>query len=135
VGIEHISKASVRKEDMVARVLEQRGDHPGLVYIISAMESCVCYRPWRDKATGKVFVRRPRLRRGRLPPENACITTSTSWIRSSDWCTSAFPPPPSQGQAYAPFRLQFYCNGHSWPDITAPDSPEIPRTSRGRAMT
>jgi hypothetical protein len=57
MGIEHISKASVRKEDVVARVLEQRGDRPGLVHIISAMEGCATYRPWRDKATGKVFVR------------------------------------------------------------------------------
>jgi hypothetical protein len=57
--IEHIAKASVRKEDVVARVLELRGDHPGLVHIISAMETCSCYRPWRDAATGKVFVRPP----------------------------------------------------------------------------
>jgi hypothetical protein len=28
------------RRDIVARVLEQRGDHPGLVYIISAMEIC-----------------------------------------------------------------------------------------------
>src|SRR5258708_5455433 len=55
--IEHIAKAHVRKEEVVARVLEQRGDHPGLVHIISAMESCTSYRPWLGKTTGKVFVR------------------------------------------------------------------------------
>jgi hypothetical protein len=38
-------------------VLEQRGDHPGLVHIISAMEACGSYRPWHDKASGKTFVR------------------------------------------------------------------------------
>lgn len=27
--IEHINKAHIRKEDVVARVLSQRGDHPG----------------------------------------------------------------------------------------------------------
>ena len=40
VTIEHIAKPHVRKEDVVARVLEQRGDHPGLVHVISAMEAC-----------------------------------------------------------------------------------------------
>jgi len=40
VTIEHIAKSHVRKEAVVARVLEQRGDHPGLVHIISAMEAC-----------------------------------------------------------------------------------------------
>ncbi|HET6236846.1 MAG TPA: hypothetical protein VFE41_18070, partial [Acetobacteraceae bacterium] len=57
VTIEHISKSHIRKEAVVARVLEQRGEHPGLVHIISAMEACDSYRPWRDKATGKSFVR------------------------------------------------------------------------------
>ena len=37
VTIEHIGKAHIRKEDIVARVLEQRGDRPGLVHILSAM--------------------------------------------------------------------------------------------------
>ena len=40
VTIEHIAKPHVRKEDVVARVLQQRGDRPGLVHIISAMEAC-----------------------------------------------------------------------------------------------
>src|SRR6266480_482560 len=57
VTIEHIAKSHVRKEDVVARVLEQRGEHPGLVHIISAMETCDSYRPWHDKGTGKTFVR------------------------------------------------------------------------------
>jgi len=33
--IEHIAKSHIRKEEVVARVLEQRGDRPGLVHIIS----------------------------------------------------------------------------------------------------
>jgi hypothetical protein len=57
VSIEHIAKSHIRKEDVVARVVEQRGDQPGLVHIISAMEACDSYRPWHDKATGKTFVR------------------------------------------------------------------------------
>src|SRR4051794_5984616 len=49
IAIEHIAKPHVRKEDVVARVLQQRGDHPGLVHIISAMEACDAYKPWHDK--------------------------------------------------------------------------------------
>src|SRR4051794_33235838 len=38
VTIEHIAKSHIRKEDVVARVLEQRGDHPGLF---------TSSRPWK----------------------------------------------------------------------------------------
>jgi len=54
IMIEHIAKAHIRKEDVVAKVLEQRGDHPGLVHIISAMEACDAYKPWHDKQTHNV---------------------------------------------------------------------------------
>jgi hypothetical protein len=47
VTIEHVAKPYIRKEEVVARVLERRGDHPGLVHIISAMESCDAYKPRR----------------------------------------------------------------------------------------
>src|SRR4051812_6030367 len=57
ITIEHIAKPHVRKEDVVARVLEQRGDRPGLVHIISAMEACDAYKPWHDKQTHKTFIR------------------------------------------------------------------------------
>jgi hypothetical protein len=57
IAIEHIAKSHIRKEEVVARVLAQRGDHPGLVHILSAMEACDSYRPWHDKASGKTFVR------------------------------------------------------------------------------
>jgi hypothetical protein len=57
VTIEHIAKSHIRKEDVVARVLESRGDHPGLVHILSAMEACDAYQPWHDKQTHKTFVR------------------------------------------------------------------------------
>ena len=38
VTIEHIAKSHIRKEDVIAKVLSERGDHPGLVHIISAMD-------------------------------------------------------------------------------------------------
>ena len=57
IEIEHIAKAHIRKEDVVAKVLERRGDHPGLVHIISAMEACQSYKPWHDKASGKTYLK------------------------------------------------------------------------------
>jgi hypothetical protein len=99
VTIEHIGKAHIRKEDVVARVLEQHGDRPGLVHIISAMEACDAYQPWHDKQTHKTFVR---------PDSGKCLhyyfyfldaTFGLIYLRVPTW---------------VPFRLQFYCNGHSW---------------------
>jgi hypothetical protein len=99
LAIEHIAKSHIRKEEVVARVLEQRGDHPGLVHIISAMEACDSYRPWHDKTSGKTFVR---------PDSGKCLhyyfyfmdaALGLVYLRVPTWC---------------PFRLQFYCNGHSW---------------------
>jgi hypothetical protein len=40
VEIEHVRKSDIRKEERVARVLATRGDAPGLVPVISAMEAC-----------------------------------------------------------------------------------------------
>ena len=57
ITIEYIAKSHIRKEAVVAKVLEQRGDHPGLVHVISAMEACDAYKPWHDKRTHKTFVR------------------------------------------------------------------------------
>ena len=99
VTIEHIGKTHIRKEDVVARVLEQRGDRPGLVHILSAMEACDAYQPWHDKQTHKTFVR---------PDSGKCLhyyfyfqdaRFGLVYLRVPTW---------------APFRLQFYCNGHSW---------------------
>ena len=97
--IEHINKAHIRKEDVVAKVLARRGNHPGLVHVISAMEACGSYKPWHDKATGKTFLR---------PDSGKCLhyyfyfldeQLGLCYLRVPTWC---------------PFRLQFYCNGHSW---------------------
>jgi hypothetical protein len=99
VSIEHIGKSTVRKEAVVARVLEQRGDRPGLVHILSAMESCDAYQPWHDKQSHRTFVR---------PDSGKCLhyyfyfmdaRFGLIYLRVPTWC---------------PFRLQFYCNGHNW---------------------
>lgn len=97
--IEHINKAHIRKEDVVARVLSQRGDHPGLVHVISAMEACPSYEPWHDKSTHQTFLR---------STTGKCLhyyfyfldaALGLCYLRIPTWC---------------PFKLQFYCNGHSW---------------------
>ncbi len=51
VTIEHISKSHIRKEDIVAKAIARRGEHPGLAHVISAMEACGAYEPWHDKKT------------------------------------------------------------------------------------
>jgi hypothetical protein len=45
-----------RKEDRIKTIVAQRGDHPGLVHIFSAMESCSSFKPWHDKRSGKTFL-------------------------------------------------------------------------------
>ena len=57
ITIEHIASSHIRKEDVVAAVLAARGDHPGLVHVISAMEACPTYKPWHSKETDRNFLR------------------------------------------------------------------------------
>ncbi len=93
------SVRAFRKEDRIRAILDQRGDHPGLVHIFSAMEPCPAFTPWHDKGTGKTTLR---YKDGKclhyyfyfLDPEFGLC-----YLRVPTW---------------APFRLQFYCNGHNW---------------------
>jgi hypothetical protein len=48
VDIEFMRKSSLRKEARIQDVLQRRGDHPGLVHVLSAMEACDSYQPWHD---------------------------------------------------------------------------------------
>jgi len=99
IEIEHISKAHIRKEEVVARVLARRGEHPGLVHVISAMEACESYQPWHDKRSGKTFLK---------PDSGKCLHYYFYFVDEKfGLCYLRVP-------TWAPFRLQFYCNGHSW---------------------
>ena len=49
-----IRKRNFRKEGRAKETLDQRGHHPGLVCIFSAMEPC---QPWHDQQSGKTFLR------------------------------------------------------------------------------
>ncbi len=88
---------SFRKEDRIHQVLKKRGEHPGLVWILSAMEPCSTYQPWHDKTTGKTYLR---------PDDGKCLhdyfyfideELGLCYVRVPTWC---------------PFRLQVYLNGH-----------------------
>ena len=97
--IEHIAKAHVRKEDVVAKVLAVRGEAPGLVHVISAMETCATYQPWHDKTSGRTFLR---------PDTTKCLHYYFYWMDAELGLIHIRVP------TYCPFRLQVYFNGHSW---------------------
>lgn len=96
--IEHIGKKHIRKESVVAEVLARRGEHPGLVHMISAMEGCDTYKPWHDKQTGKTYPQ---------PDKGQCLHYYFYFLDTDLGLVHLRVP------TWAPFRLQFYCNGHS----------------------
>lgn len=98
VEIEFIRRAGIRKESIISKKIEKRGDHPGIVHIISAMETCNTYKPWHDKTTGKTFLK---------ADTSKCLhyyfyfideQFGLGYVRVPTWC---------------PFRLQVYINGHN----------------------
>jgi hypothetical protein len=96
--IEHVAKAHIRKEDLVAAVLKDRGDHPGLVHVLSAMEACDAYEPWHDKPSHQTFLRHT---------SGKCLHYYFYWMDETLGLIYLRVP------TWSPFRLQFYCNGHS----------------------
>ena len=57
IEIEFVRDHGARKEKRIKEILQKRGDHPGIVHILSAMESCSTYKPWHDKKTGKTYLK------------------------------------------------------------------------------
>jgi hypothetical protein len=98
--IEYIrSNRGYRKDERIAAILAVRGEHPGLVHIFSSLEPCSTFSPWCDRPTGKSYLR---------PKDSKCLhyyfyfideLFGLCYLRVSTW---------------APFRLQFYCNGHNY---------------------
>lgn len=100
VEIEYLSRSKgVRKEDLVAKVLTRRGTHPGLVHIISVVESCTAFKPWCNSKTGKPGLK---MQTGKcstyyfylIDPELGLM-----YVRVPTWL---------------PCRLQIYFNVHHW---------------------
>jgi hypothetical protein len=88
-----------RKESRVQEILQERGDQPGLVHIFSAMECCAAFQPWHDKQTHQTAMRYT---------EAKCLHYYFYFIDPEfGLCYLRVP-------TWAPFRLQFYCNGHNW---------------------
>jgi hypothetical protein len=93
------SVTAFRKEDRIRTILQQRGDQPGLVHIFSAMEPCAAFTPWHNKATGRTTLRYK---------DGKCLHYYFYFIDPEfGLCYLRVP-------TWAPFRLQFYCNGHNW---------------------
>ena len=87
-----------RKEEIIQRVLAERGDAPGLVAILSAMESCPTYRPQRDRQSGRPWLK---------ADGGKCLHYYFYLI--DPWLGLVYLRVPT----WAPFGLQFYFNGHN----------------------
>ncbi len=95
--IDFIRRKDFRKEERIKAIVRERGDHPGLVHIFSAMEPCPSFRPWHDKSSGQTFFK---------SNESKCLHYYFYFIDPAlGLCYLRVP-------TWAPFRLQFYFNGH-----------------------
>jgi len=96
--IDFIRRKDFRKEQRIKEIVAQRGDHPGLVHVFSAMETCSSYKPWHDKKTHKTFLKYTNAK---------CLHYYFYFIDEElGLCYLRVP-------TWAPFRLQFYFNGHN----------------------
>jgi len=88
-----------RKEQRVKEIVTRRGNHPGLVHVFSAMETCPSFRPWYDKSSQRTFLK---------PTSGKCLHYYFYFIDDVfGLCYVRVP-------TWAPFRLQVYFNGHHW---------------------
>ena len=51
--IEPIRRRNYSKKERIQEILRNRGEHPGLVHIFTAVEACASFRPWFNKKKGK----------------------------------------------------------------------------------
>jgi hypothetical protein len=99
IEIEFIRRNNFRKDKRIKEITAQRGDHPGLVHIYSAMEPCMSFRAWHDKQTHRTFLK---------TRQAQCLHYYFYFIdQDLGLCYLRVP-------TWAPFRLQFYFNGHNW---------------------
>jgi len=97
--IEFLRTARIRKEARIQEILARRGTRPGLVHILSALESCTTYESWHNKQTGQTYLR---------PDSGKCLHYYFYFIDPElGLCHLRVP-------TWAPYRLQFYFNGHNW---------------------
>ena len=96
--IEYIRKKTFRKEKRIKQILQQRGTHPGLVHIFSAMEPCSSFKPWYDKEKKKAYLNYT---------DSKCLHYYFYFIDEDLGLCSIRVP------TWLPCRLQFYFNGHN----------------------
>jgi hypothetical protein len=98
IPIQHVY-GSVRKEAFVSEILSTRADAPGIVCILSAMEGCRCFKVCKNHKSGFLELQ---------------------WKPGKCLHYYVYLMDPEYGLCYlriptwAPFRLQFYFNGHDW---------------------
>ena len=98
IEIQFLPKRNVRKEKIIEEIIKKRGDHPGLVHILSAMESCPSYKPWHNKKTGKTYLKYVTAKCLHYYFYIIDEDLGLCYVRVPTWC---------------PFRLQIYFNGHN----------------------
>ena len=97
--IKFVRDHELRKDELIREVIKKRGEIPGLVAILSAMERCATYKPWYDKKTRETYLK---------PDEGRCLHYYFYFIDEElGLCYVRVP-------TYCPFRLQVYLNGHNW---------------------
>lgn len=100
---EHISTQFInygqRKEDVVSEIISNRGNHDGIVCVLECMESCRCFKVTKNKMTGYLQL---------SWSKGKCLHYYVYLIDDQlGLCYLRIP-------TWAPFRLQFYFNGHDW---------------------
>ena len=91
-------KKSPRKKKRIQEIMKERGDQPGLVHIFSAMESCTAFEPRYNKKQHRPYLK---------PVPGRCLHYYFYFIvEDLGLCYLRVP-------TWAPFRLQFYFNGHN----------------------
>jgi hypothetical protein len=97
--IDYIRKSNFRKEDRIKEIVRERGDHPGLVHVFAAIEACAAWRVRRRHSDGGEFI---------YSRQGKCLHYYFYFI-DAEFGLCYF-----RVATFAPFRLQFYFNGHSW---------------------
>ena len=99
IEIEYLGKTRIRKESHVQTIIDERGDHPGLVCILSCVEGCMRFIPQYFKKKNYT---------GLLMKPGQCLHYYFYFIDELlGLCYLRVP-------TWLPCRLQFYFNGHNF---------------------
>jgi hypothetical protein len=97
--IDYIRRQDFRKDERIKEILAVRGTQPGLVHVFAVIEGCKAYGVRRRRSDGGEFV---------YTKAGKCLHYYYYFIDPVfGLCYFRIP-------TYAPFRVQFYFNGHNW---------------------